>query len=74
MTREQALKGLEGIAYVSQSDLEKDKQYFIKKMNWTENELNDYLERPEMSHTNYKSEKNMWNMFFKIYQKSKKNK
>jgi N-acetyl sugar amidotransferase len=74
MTREQALNGLEGIAYVSQSDLEKDKQYFIKKMNWTENQLNDYLERPEMPHTNYKSEKNMWNMFFRIYQNNKKNK
>ena len=41
-------------------------------MNWTENQLSDYLERPEMPHTNYKSEKNMWNMFFRIYQKNKK--
>lgn len=72
MTREQALKGLEGIAYVSDTDLEKDKYYFTKKMNWTDSQLNDYLARPEVPHTNYKSEKNMWNMFFKIYQKNKK--
>jgi N-acetyl sugar amidotransferase len=73
MTRDQALKGLAGIAYTSESDLEKDKEYFIKKMNWSEKQLNDYLIRPEKPHTNYKSEKNMWNMFFKIYQKNKKN-
>ena len=72
MTRDQALKGLEGIAYISDSDLERDKQYFVKKMNWTEKQLDDYLDRPEKPHTNYKSEKNMWSMFFKIYQTNKK--
>lgn len=71
MTRDQAIAGLEGVAYLSESDLVKDRQYFLKKMNWSENQLNDYLSRPEIPHSNYRSEKNFWMILFKIYKKNK---
>jgi hypothetical protein len=46
MTREDALKGLEGIPYPSVQDLESDISYFLKKMRWTRDDLNVYLARP----------------------------
>ena len=57
MTREDALKGLEGIPYPSQQALEDDIEYFLKKMNWTKEQLDDYLKRPERKHDEFPSEK-----------------
>ncbi|MBL0356332.1 MAG: N-acetyl sugar amidotransferase [Chitinophagaceae bacterium] len=57
MTREDALKGLEGIPYPSQKEMENDREYFLKKMNWTSEMLDDYLKRPEKKHDIYPSEK-----------------
>lgn len=64
MTREEALKGLEGIPYPSQEALEEDKEYFVKKMGWTSKELAEYIVRPEKAHTDYTSEKKLWDFFF----------
>ena len=57
MTREEALQGLEGIPYPSQQALEDDIEYFLKKMNWTQAMLDDYLKRPERKHDEFPSEK-----------------
>lgn len=57
MTRDEALKGLEGIPYPSQQALEDDIEYFLKKMNWTQAMLEDYLKRPERKHDEFPSEK-----------------
>ena len=57
MTREDALKGLEGIPYPSEKEMEDDRQYFLKKMGWTSGQLEDYLKRPEVKHDKYPSEK-----------------
>ena len=57
MTREDALKGLEGIPYPSQQALEDDIEYFLKKMNWTQEQLDVYLKRPERKHDEFPSEK-----------------
>lgn len=64
MTREDALRGLQGIPYPSDETLEEDKRYFIKKMGWTKEELADYIARPEKAHTDYASEKRLWDFFF----------
>lgn len=53
MTRSEAISDLEGIPYPSQRDLEIDKKYFLKKMGWSEDRLNSYLARPEVSHRQY---------------------
>ena len=56
MTRDEALKGVDGIAYPTQMELEEDLNYFLKKMGWTKGQLDDYISRPEKSHATYPSE------------------
>lgn len=67
MSRIEALKGLEGIAYPSEQELEDDKQYFMKKMGWKKEQLTDYIQRPEINHTVYLSEKKFWDLSFSAY-------
>jgi len=67
MSRDEALKGLEGIPYPSEKALEEDKQYFIKKMGWTSEQLAAYISRPEKPHMAYPSEKPLWDRLAKVY-------
>ena len=57
LEREDAIKDLEGIPYQSQKDLEADKIYILKKLGWNLQDLEDYINRPGKSHSDYKSEK-----------------
>jgi hypothetical protein len=56
MTRDQAMTMVEGIPYPSQQDLEADVAYFLKKMNWTKAQLDQYIARPGQPHDRYGSE------------------
>ena len=56
MTREEAIEGLNGIPYPSQYDLESDITYFLKKMGWSNMDLEAYILRPAIPHDNYASE------------------
>lgn len=67
LSREQALEGLKGIAYASEADLERDKQYFIKKMGWSEADLAEYMSRVGKPHSLYGTEEPLWNMFQRSY-------
>jgi N-acetyl sugar amidotransferase len=67
MRRDEALKDLEAIPYPSVSEMEFDKQYFLKKMNWTEEQLEEYLVRPECSHLNFPSERPLWDLLARLY-------
>jgi len=67
MTREDALKNLEGSPYPSEKALEDDKQYIIKKMGWTIKRLDEYIARPEQPHTKYPSERDLYNRCLNIY-------
>lgn len=67
MTREEALKDLEKIAYESDSNLAEDKEYFLKKMSWDEDKLNQYLARKELHHDMYGSEKPLWEFCLNFY-------
>jgi N-acetyl sugar amidotransferase len=69
MTREEAVKGLEGIPYPNHQELDMDISYFLKKMGWTLQQLNDYIARPEVLHSSYSTEKPLWDFFTKIYRK-----
>ena len=57
MTRDDAMKGLQGIPYPSEQHQEEDVCYFLKKMGWTRGDLENYLSRPEIPHSAYPSEK-----------------
>ncbi|MDD4836465.1 MAG: N-acetyl sugar amidotransferase [Dethiosulfovibrio sp.] len=61
ITRNNALELLSHPPYPSEAELSSDKAYFLKKMGWTENNLEEYLSRPEKPHDYYGSERPVWN-------------
>jgi N-acetyl sugar amidotransferase len=56
LTRAEAVALMQSIPYPCQEDLETDIAYFLKKMNWTRAQLDDYLARPPQPHDRYGSE------------------
>ena len=54
-------------AYPSEEMLENDKSYFLKKMEWSNNDLEEYIKRPQIAHDYYKSEKKIYQLLLKIY-------
>lgn len=66
ISRNQALFEIEGLAYPSNIDLEMDTKYFLKKMNWTVEKLENYIKRFEVSHSEFLSEKIYLENFLKL--------
>jgi len=60
MDRRNALNDLVSIPYPSEDALNEDKQYFLKKMNWTASQLDEYLKRPRIEHDQYQSERKFY--------------
>jgi N-acetyl sugar amidotransferase len=60
ISREEATKFIEGLAYASQQLLNEDIEYFLKKMRWTSEQLDSYIKRPEIPHDSYPTEKPLW--------------
>lgn len=73
MDRSDAIRILKNIPYSNKSEEEKDIDYFLKKMNWSNKELDEYLTRKPKSHLDYKSElnSNIYNIQKKIIKKIK---
>ncbi|MEP7221250.1 MAG: N-acetyl sugar amidotransferase [Novosphingobium sp.] len=69
MTRAEAMARMDEIAYPSQRDLDADKQYFLKKMGWSEEKFEAYLARPEVPHDAYPSEAALWERLLALYRK-----
>lgn len=67
ISRDEALRGTEGLPYPSERALEEDKQYFIKKMGWTRADLDAYIARPERSHLAYASEQPLWERLVRLH-------
>lgn len=68
MSREQALEHLQQSPYASREELDRDRKYFLKKMGWTERQLEEYLRRPAKAHDEYPSERFAWDFIRKLYQ------
>ena len=65
--REDVLKEIQSKhAYPSEDMLEEDKEYFLKKMNWTSNDLETYIKRSPKPHNFYKSERLLYEMLLKL--------
>jgi len=64
INRDNAIEILKNSPYPSQVDLENDLEYFLKKMNWTQNDLDVYLSRDPKSHNEYDSEFKFWKLIF----------
>jgi N-acetyl sugar amidotransferase len=60
MSREDALADISHIPYPSISDQNSDRQYFLKKMGWTEGMLDKYISAPRVEHNEYPSERKLW--------------
>lgn len=56
MSREDAMRDLESIPYPSRENLEDDTRYFLKKMEWTPKDLENYINRSPKCHSLYGSE------------------
>lgn len=69
MTREEAISLIQQPCYLNDEDEKKDKKFFLKKMEWSEEKLKKYIDQDEISHDKYGSEKKMWDFFKNIYKK-----
>lgn len=69
MTRDEAKRLLEQSPYPDEDDLLSDIEYFLKKMKWSEWQLDQYLLRHGKPHTAYSSEVNVWDTLVKFYSK-----
>jgi N-acetyl sugar amidotransferase len=64
MARDEAIQRLQDIPYPSVAALQEDKEYFLKKMGWTQAQLTEYIARPERPHSAFGSERPLWNWIF----------
>jgi N-acetyl sugar amidotransferase len=71
LSREDALKTMEQIPYPSESALQEDVDYFVKKMGWTPQQLADYIARPEIPHAHYGTEKPLWDRLANVARRIK---
>jgi hypothetical protein len=67
MTRDEGLAMLAHIPYPSQADLDSDRQYFLKKMGWNDEQFRGYIERPGVSHAVYGTELPLWKALAGVY-------
>ena len=68
ISREAACRELEkSTAYNSKEEMKNDISYFLKKMKWSDDQLNHYLARPELSHYLYPNEKILYDVLKKLY-------
>ena len=66
ISHKEASKLLQKIPYPDERALEEDKKYFLKKMNWNEDDLCKYLQRPPAEHKEYKNDYIIWKNLIKI--------
>jgi N-acetyl sugar amidotransferase len=66
LERDEAISILSGLPYPSVKDAEEDRLYFLKKMNWIDSQVDQYLRRSEVSHLEYGSEKPLWETAMKF--------
>lgn len=57
LSRAEALKLLSEIAYPSQGELEEDRRYFLKKIGWDQEKLDEYIARPRREHFEWSHER-----------------
>ena len=69
LSRDDALKIMQTNCYSNLEDEKKDIQFFLKKIGWTKQELDNYINSKEIPHHNYGSERGLWNFYTNIYKK-----
>ncbi|WP_274387225.1 N-acetyl sugar amidotransferase [Noviherbaspirillum aridicola] len=69
MSRERAKELLDHSPYPDPDDLQQDIEYFLKKMGWSENDLEAYLARPERPHDQFATEAPLYNRLLQLQKK-----
>lgn len=69
MDREEAIRLLSDNPYPDASQLESDKEFVLKKLDFTEEEFDSYMNAPEILHSEYKTEEKLWNFFKSVKRK-----
>lgn len=69
MSRQEALERLEHSPYPNEADLEVDKKYFLKKMGWSMQTLEEYLSRKPRRHDEFPSGAHYWDFMRRIYKR-----
>ena len=67
LSRDEGLSLLEGDPYPDTKALQKDIEYFLKKMGWSELNLEEYVSRAEKQHSLYGSERPIWDFLASVY-------
>lgn len=62
ITKEQALKELEQPMYTKEQ-YETDKEFVLKKLGFSEQEFEDYINAPRVEHTDFKTEQSLYNTY-----------
>jgi N-acetyl sugar amidotransferase len=67
LERNAALADLDRIPYPNTKVLEDDKKYFIKKLGWSPERLQEYITAHSVSHSVFETERDLWHFCLKIY-------
>ncbi len=65
ITKEEALREMEKPLY-SESELKNEKEYVLKKLGLKEEEFDQLMKQPARSHLDFKTEKTLWNRYFRL--------
>ena len=66
LSRKEALMTMQSSPYPSNKAQDEDLKYFLKKMNWSEINLRNYLEGENVMHSSYSSGIHFWHKLIKI--------
>lgn len=66
MTRERAMELLSDSPYPDPDDLQVDIEYFLKKMGWSQGDLDAYLARPERPHDAFATEAPLYDALLRL--------
>ena len=69
LDRDDALEMLNQSPYSSEEELRSDKEYFLKKMGWSSEQLIDYINRQPGNHNHFNSDLPLWKLMVKYYKK-----
>jgi N-acetyl sugar amidotransferase len=67
MEKKKALEILQTSPYPSEKELVEDTNYFLKKMEWSQEDLDIYMHSEIRQHSDYRSEKSLWDTLKNIY-------
>tara|TARA_Y100000768_G_scaffold302854_1_gene236757 strand:- start:20597 stop:21718 length:1122 start_codon:yes stop_codon:yes gene_type:complete len=69
LERGEAIEMLNNSPYESKEDLEIDKEYFLKKMGWSNLQFNEYMNRKPGHHDYFRSDYPFWKFLVRNYRK-----